>query len=337
MDSDLLGKTILITGGTGSLGRKLTKRILEQDPKKLIIFSRDEFKQSEMAREYPEPRYFLGDVRDEKRLIQALHGVDYVIHAAALKQVPALEYNPEEAVKTNVIGTQNLIDVALDEEVDKFITVSTDKSVNPESVMGATKLLAERLTISANYYKGKRKTAFSCVRFGNVLGTRGSVVPLFKEQLKNDKRITITDPDMTRFIMSPNQAVKLMLRVAKVSLGGEIFILKMPALKVYDLASVLIEQYASEMGFDSGEVSIQVIGKRPGEKLHEELMTANEILNAYENDDYYVVLPKDYVLSEMKCDGYEEFQLTNLMNYSSNNVELLDKNEIIVLMKELNT
>jgi len=338
MDDFYEDKILLIAGGVGSIGRELIINSLKLNPRSIRVLDNNETGLFELDQELNSNklRFFIGDIRDKNRLKRAIEGADVVFNAAALKHVPLCEYNPFEAVKTNVIGTQNLIDVAMDEEIDKFITISTDKSVNPHSVMGATKLLAERLTISANYYKGERKTAFSCVRFGNVLGTRGSVVPLFHDQLKNEKRITVTDPDMTRFIMSVSQAVKLVLRVARISVGGEIFILKMPALKVYDLAEALISQHSKKMGIDANEVSIHIIGKRPGEKLHEELMTIDESCNAYENDEYYVVLPKDYVLDDVQQDVYGNVKLAHEINYSSNIVNQLNKDEISALIKELN-
>jgi len=257
-----------------------------------------------------------------------------VFNAAALKHVPICEYNPFEAVKTNVVGTQNLIEVAVDEEVDKFITISTDKSVNPVSVMGATKLLAERLTISANYYKGKRRSTFFCVRFGNVLGSRGSVIPLFVDQIKNLKEITITHPEMTRYIMGNSQAVDMILEVTRLATGGEIFILKMPALKVYDLAEVMIEEYSKKFGYNPQEIKINIIGKRPGEKLFEELITESEIPHSYENEDLYVVCHQGEggpTLSIVEKMGLKPIKHSEL---SSKEKQLLKKNEIRLLLKE---
>jgi len=260
MDKNLLGKTVLITGGTGSLGKSLTKRILECKPKKLIIFSRDEFKQSEMAKDFPECRYFLGDVRDVERLKQAMDGVEYVIHAAALKQVPALEYNPEEAIKTNVQGSMNVIAACNSNNVEKCVFISTDKAVNPVNLYGATKLCAEKLFVAANAYN---KTEFVCVRYGNVMGSRGSVIPLFKKLRDNGiKKVPITSPDMTRFWLTLGEAVDLVMLGLTVAVGGKILIPRAPAMKITDVASAIIP-----------DCEFDIIGIRPGEKLHESLIS----------------------------------------------------------------
>jgi FlaA1/EpsC-like NDP-sugar epimerase len=261
--------------------------------------------------------------------------VDIVFHAAALKHVPLCEFNPIDAVKTNVIGTQNVLDAALDEEVDRIIFISTDKAVNPTNVMGATKLLAERLTISANYYKGSRKTKLSCVRFGNVLGSRGSVVPLFKKQILKGEPITITDPDMTRFIMDIPKAIKLILKAAEIARGGEIFILKMPVIQISDLADAMVEELSESSCRDLKEFKI-TIGRRAGEKLYEELMTEFEAVNAYENDEMIIVLPSGWrngwPLGEMP----EGFEKAEPRVYSSKDAKLLSKEDIRSMLKELN-
>jgi len=259
MGENLLGKTILITGGTGSLGRKLTERILKCEPKKLIVFSRDEFKQWEMAKDLPEPRYFLGNVRDAERLNQALAGVDYVIHAAALKQVPALEYNPEEAIKTNVQGSMNVISACIANEVKKCVFISTDKAVNPINLYGATKLCAEKLFIAANAYN---RTRFVCVRYGNVIGSRGSVIPLFQKlRATGIKKVPITSPDMTRFWLTLDEAVNLVMLGLEVA-GGWILVPRAPAMKITDIARALIP-----------DCEFDIIGVRPGEKIHESLVS----------------------------------------------------------------
>lgn len=262
MEEVLTGKTVLITGGTGSLGRKLTERILECQPKKLIIFSRDEFKQSEMARAFPEPRYFLGDVRDVGRLNQALAGVDYVIHAAALKQVPALEYNPEEAIKTNIQGSMNVISACNANDVRKCVFVSTDKAVNPVNLYGATKLCAEKLFIAANAYN---KTEFVCVRYGNVIGSRGSVIPLFEKLRESGiKKVPITSPDMTRFWLTLDEAANLVMLGLNISTGGWTLIPRAPAMKITDVARAIIP-----------DCEFEIIGVRPGEKIHESLVSGD--------------------------------------------------------------
>lgn len=275
--------TILVTGGTGSFGKKFSQIVLEKyQPKKLIIYSRDELKQHEMrvnGYNHPNLRYFIGDVRDKERLYRAMRGVDVVVHAAALKQVPACEYNPLEAVKTNVEGASNIIDAALDTGVKKVVALSTDKAVNPVNLYGATKLVAEKLFVQANSYSGHNGTRFCCVRYGNVVGSRGSVIPLFKEQRKNG-RITLTDERMTRFWITLEQGVQLVVRAIETMLGGEVFIPKIPSMRITDLADVIAPGCQRES-----------IGIRPGEKLHEILVSAEESFNTLEFEDMYIVQP----------------------------------------------
>jgi FlaA1/EpsC-like NDP-sugar epimerase len=255
-------KTILITGGVGSIGSEIVRSILVYNPEAVRVLDSNETGLFDLEQELQSEkiRPFVGDVKDKERLRRAIEDVDIVFHAAALKHVPLCEYNPFEAAKTNVLGTQNLIDVAMDEEVGKLITISTDKAVNPVNVMGATKLLAERLTVSANFYKGERKTAFSCVRFGNVLDTRGSVIPLFRKQIQNGGPLTVTDLNMTRFMMSIPKAVELVLKASEMAEGGEIFILKMLALRIGDLAEAMIQELAPEYGYASNKIEIKNIG-----------------------------------------------------------------------------
>ncbi|MCL6450615.1 MAG: polysaccharide biosynthesis protein [Acetobacteraceae bacterium] len=288
------GKKILVTGGTGSVGSEVVRQLLALGPEVVRVYSRDETKQFELEQELgprPDVRYLIGDVRDLSRLRRAVEGIDLVFHAAALKHVPACEYNPFEAVKTNVLGVQNLIEAALDEEVERVVAISTDKVANPTNTMGATKLLAERLMAAANHCKGRRRTVFTCVRFGNVLGSRGSVVPLFHRQIARGGPVTVTHQDMTRFMMSVGQAVKLVLEAGQLGRGGEVFILKMPVLRLWDLAAVMVEALAPRWGWDSAGVEITRVGLRPGEKLHEELMTEEEASRALEMDDMFVILP----------------------------------------------
>ena len=258
----LKDKTILITGGTGSFGKKATAVILQKyKPKKIIIFSRDELKQFEMSQIYPMSdypmRYFIGDVRDKERLYRAFQGVDYVIHAAALKQVPAAEYNPFEAVKTNIIGAQNVINVAIDQRVKQVIALSTDKAANPINLYGATKLCADKLFIAGNAYVGRDHTIFSVVRYGNVVGSRGSVIPFFEEHRKNGS-LPITDPRMTRFWITLEQGVEFVLLCLEHMCGGELFVPKIPSMNIMDLARAI-----------APECETRVVGIRPGEKLHE--------------------------------------------------------------------
>ena len=331
-------KTILITGGVGSIGNEIVRSILEYNPEAVRVLDNNEtgLFDLEQSLQSDKLRLFVGDVNDKERLKMAIGDVDIVFHAAALKHVPLCEYNPFEAVKTNVSGTQNLINVAMEEEVEKFITISTDKAVNPVNVMGATKLLAERLTVSANFYKGKRETAFSCVRFGNVLDTRGSVIPLFRKQIQNGGPLTVTDPHMTRFMMSIPKAVRLVLKAAEIADGGEIFIFKMPALRIGDLAEAMVEKLAPEYGYTPNEIKIKNIGKRPGEKLYEELMTEEEAMNAYENEEMFVVVPSQTFGTRGKLlyELPDNFKKSREREYSSKNAKLLTKEEVQAIIKK---
>lgn len=278
----LTGKTILVTGGTGSFGQKFVSRVLKEKINKVIVFSRDELKQFEMAKEIVDDRirFFLGDVRDRDRLYRAFEEVDIVIHAAALKQVGSCEYNPFEAVKTNVHGAQNIIEAALDRNVKRVIALSTDKAVSPINLYGATKLVSDKLFVSANSYAGKKDIRFAVVRYGNVVGSRGSVVPFFKK-LKNTGKITITDQRMTRFWITLEQGVQFVLDNIVRMKGGEIFIPKIPSIKITDLAKAIAPQ-----------CKIEFIGIRPGEKLHEAMITEDDARNTLEYDDYFVIQPE---------------------------------------------
>ena len=323
-------KNILVTGGTGSIGSEIVRKVLQYEPKVVRIFSNDEnglFNLEQKLREYKNVRYLAGDIRDKERLARAAEGIDFIFHAAALKHVPLCEYNPFEAVKTNVLGTQNLIEVAMEEEVDKLITISTDKAANPINVMGATKLLGERLTVSANFYKGAKKTAFSCVRFGNVLASRGSVVPLFREQIKNGGPVTLTDPNMVRFIMNLSKAVNLVVQASEMAKGGEIFILKMSALRISDLAEVIIEQLAPTYGYDPKKIKIEITGKRVGEKLREELITEEEAESAYEMGDMVVLTPGI-------PDERQSAKGVGVKKHSIENISLLTKDQIRQMLSE---
>ena len=276
-------QTILVTGGTGSFGKKFVEIMLDEfHPKKLIIYSRDELKQHEMrvnGFDHPSLRYFIGDVRDQSRLLRALHGVDIVVHAAALKQVPACEYNPLEAVKTNINGATNVIDAAIDAGVKKVLALSTDKAVNPVNLYGATKLVAEKLFVQANAYSGQAGARFACVRYGNVVGSRGSVIPLFKQQ-RETGRITLTDERMTRFWITLEQGVRFVIRSIELMQGGEVFVPKIPSTRMTDLVDVA-----------APGCQVDVIGIRPGEKLHEVLVSRDEARQALEFDDMYLIQP----------------------------------------------
>lgn len=278
------GKTFLITGGTGSFGKKFCKILLtEYNPKKVIVYSRDELKQFEMQQEFSQfskkMRYFIGDVRDKNRLLRAFHGVDYVVHAAALKQVPAMEYNPSEAIKTNIIGAMNIIDAALDSKVKKVIALSTDKACNPINLYGATKLCSDKLFVAANSYSGDDGTIFSVVRYGNVVGSRGSVIPFFRQK-RNEGVLPITHPDMTRFWITLEQGVKFVIKNINRMKGGEIFVPKIPSMNIMDLARAI-----------APECKTKIVGIRPGEKLHEVMITEDDARNTIELDDCYVICP----------------------------------------------
>jgi len=287
-------KVILITGGTGSFGKKATEIILKRyRPKKLIIFSRDELKQFEMAQvfsetEYPCMRYFIGDVRDKERLYRAFQGVDYVIHAAALKQVPAAEYNPFEAVKTNILGAQNVINVAIDQRVRRVIALSTDKAANPINLYGATKLCADKLFIAGNCLVGHDHSIFSVVRYGNVLGSRGSVVPFFQEQRENGF-IPITDARMTRFWITLERGVEAVLWCLDRMCSGELFVPKIPSMNILDLAKAV-----------APECEIRIVGIRPGEKLHEVMIPNEEARRSIEFENFYIVQP-EFPFWERRC------------------------------------
>ena len=275
-------KNILITGGTGSFGKKYTEIILSKyKPNKIIIYSRDELKQYEMGQTYNDPcmRYFIGDVRDAKRLEEAMQDVDYVIHAAALKHVPVAEYNPMECIKTNIDGAQNVINAAIKNEVEKVIALSTDKASGPINLYGATKLASDKLFVAANNIVGKRKTRFAVVRYGNVVGSRGSVVPFFKKLIEDGAtELPITDADMTRFLITLEDGVNFVLNDFERMHGGEIFIPKIPSMKMTELAKAL-----------APNLPHKIIGIRPGEKMHEVMITAND--NVVEYDDHYVITP----------------------------------------------
>lgn len=284
----LNNKTILITGGTGSFGKKCLQMIFQRyNPKKVIIYSRDEFKQYNMKVEFSNKvdidrvRFFIGDVRDKERLMRAFHGVDYVIHAAAMKQVPTCEYNPMEAIKTNIHGAQNVIDAALDRGVKKVVALSTDKAVNPINLYGGTKLVSDKLFIAANAYTGLNNTVFSVVRYGNVAGSRGSIIPLFRTLIENgETELPITDYRMTRFWITLEQGVELVFKALEEAKGGETYISKIPSFKITDLAKAMLPHG-----------SMKEIGIREGEKLHEVMVTRDDSRTTYEYDKHYIIYP----------------------------------------------
>lgn len=328
-------KTILLTGGTGSFGKAFTKYVLNNyDPKKIIIYSRDEFKQFNMQndfrKEFPDKfnklRFFIGDVRDKERLTRAMEGVDYVIHAAALKQVPACEYNPQEAIKTNIHGAQNVIDAALDSGVKKVVALSTDKAVNPVNLYGGTKLVSDKLFIAANAYAGSKDISFSIVRYGNVAGSRGSVIPFFKDIIdKGGKELPITDYRMTRFWISLDEGVQLVIKALEEAKGGETFISKIPSFKITDLAEAMLPGCAKPE-----------VGIREGEKLHEIMVTVEDSMTCYEYDKHYIIYPQ-MVWQERKQQIPTGKKVSDGFSYTSgNNTEWLSVEQIRELLKGMN-
>ncbi|MCD6579940.1 UDP-N-acetylglucosamine 4,6-dehydratase (inverting) [bacterium] len=325
----LNNKTILITGGTGSFGKNFTEYVLNNyNLKKVIIFSRDEFKQFKMAEKFPDGkypiRYFLGDIRDKARLYRAFEGVDYVVHAAALKQVPALEYNPFEAVKTNILGAQNIVEAALDRGVKKVIALSTDKAVNPVNLYGATKMTMEKIIIAANSYVGFKDIHFSCVRYGNVVGSRGSVIPFFmKFSQKGVKKLPVTDERMTRFWITLDESVKLVINALKNAKGGEVFVPKIPSMKITDLVKVF-----------QPDGEYEIVGIRPGEKIHETLIHEDEGKNAYDLGQYYVIVNENKLITN-NDNNYQKHVPPNFIYRSNTNEKWLTVEELKKMVKQL--
>ena len=322
----LNGKSVLITGGTGSFGRSLVQQILKQySPKRLIIFSRDEYKQYRMQQTFSEAqyqclRYFIGDVRDKNRVYRALEGVDYVVHAAALKHVPTAEYNPFETIQTNIIGTQNVIEAAIDRQVKSIVVLSTDKSVNPINLYGATKLCVEKIAVAANSYSGG-KTKCSVVRYGNVVGSRGSVIPLF-QSLRHTGELPITDERMTRFWITLEKATELTLFAFEHARGGEVFVPKIPTMRIGDLAQAICP-----------ECRQNIIGIRPGEKLHEMLISIDEARRTKDQGTFYVVEPEFVYWAYQPWHGKavpEDFAYT-----SDNQEQVLEVEELICMLHEV--
>ncbi len=327
----LNGKSILITGGTGSFGKAFAKTLLEKFPdiKRLVIFSRDELKQFEMAQsftsdQFPAIRYFIGDVRDADRLHRAMEGIDVVIHAAALKQVPSAEYNPFECIKTNVLGAQNVIEACLDNGVKHVVALSTDKAAAPINLYGATKLCSDKLFTAANNIKGARDIRFSVVRYGNVMGSRGSVIPFFLER-KESGMIPITDPNMTRFNISLQEGVDMVIWALENAKGGEIFVPKIPSYQIMDLAAAI-----------APECEHRIVGIRPGEKVHEEMITASDSLNTVDLGRYFAILPvsANYSIEEY-CKDFGAAPVENGFAYNSgSNSDLLTVEDIRRLIAE---
>ncbi len=325
------GKSVLVTGGTGSFGKAFIHALLtEHSPERVIVFSRDELKQFEMSRDPrfqdPRIRFFIGDVRDKDRLMRAFDGVDIVIHAAALKQVPACEYNPFEAIKTNVLGAQNIIDVAIERRVERVVALSTDKACNPVNLYGATKLCSDKLFVAGNAYAGDKKTRFSVVRYGNVVGSRGSVIPLFLK-LKETGHLPVTHVDMTRFWITLPQGVDFVIRSLERMHGGEVFVPKIPSMRMLDLAKAI-----------GPECEIDVIGIRPGEKLHEVMISEDDARNTLEFDDYFVIQPEFtwWARHNQKLTNTGGTPVVDSFRYSSEiNPAWLSPSELTIILQEM--
>ncbi len=325
-------KKILIIGGTGTIGQSLLNHILSQSPAVVRVFSRDEHKQFELQQKlygHTNIRFLIGDVRDYDRVKRAMKDIDYVFHLAAMKHVPACEYNPFEAVQTNIIGTQNVIRASLECEVEKTIFTSTDKAIAPTNTYGASKLMAERLITAAQYHAGTSRTVFAAVRFGNVMGSRGSVIPLFKWQIREHRRITVTRRDMSRFMMTKEQATNLIIRALSLAQGGEVFVLKMPVIRLIDLAECVIEETAKQFGISKELIGIEETGLRPGEKMYEELMTEEESTYAFEFDDMFVV-PSPFLAVPV----YEGAKPARIGSYSSQHIPPISKESVRKLLLE---
>ena len=329
------GRRILVTGGSGTIGARLVDHLLARGADVVRIFGRDEtkqFYQHQRYRDRNDVRFLIGDIRDRDRLVRAAEGIDVVFHCAALKHVESGEYNPFEATLTNVTGTQNVIDACLVNDVGTMILTSSDKAANPTSVMGASKLLAEKLVTAATNYRGTHATIFASVRFGNVLGSRGSAVELFAAQVAAGGPVTVTDPAMTRFVMSTDRAVDLALEAARIARGGEVFVFKMPAARLADLVSASIAVFAPRHGRRPDEIETVRIPVRPGEKTYEELMTEDESLRAFDTGTMYAVLPSIETRSYVDA-GYEHMTAAPIGGYRSDGVEPMDGAEVEALLR----
>lgn len=319
----LEGKNVLITGGTGSFGNQITSRLIELEPNKIVIFSRDEKKQYDMQNKFKNDllEFIIGDVRDYERVYEAMKKIDVVYHAAALKQVPNCEFHPMEAVKTNILGAENIRKAAIENDVEVVVAISTDKAVKPVNTMGMTKAIQERVMLNPNNSKNKRwVTKFICVRYGNVVGSRGSVIPFFKKRIEENKFLPVTNYEMTRFLLTLSQAIDLVFKATVEGNSGEFFVKKMPACKIIDLANIMAKKLT-----DKEEYPIKEVGIRPGEKIHEVLVSEEEMYRAVETETHYIIYPHGKL---------EKAQLLiNLREYSSNNTEILDERGIVSLLE----
>ncbi|MCU4974976.1 polysaccharide biosynthesis protein [Halobacteria archaeon AArc-m2/3/4] len=328
------GKNILLTGGAGSVGRALVPKILEQDPAVLRVLDNNEPGLAKVRSSIDDDRcrYLAGDVRDKDRLARAMEDIDIVIHTAAMKHVDVCEYNPFEAVKTNALGLQNVVDTAIDTNVQRVVFTSSDKAVNPANTMGTTKLLGEKLITAGNNHRGDRDLRFASVRFGNIINSSQSVIPIFTEQIRQGGPVTLTDERMTRFFLTYDDVFDLVSQAVTKMQGGEVFVYKMPAIRIEDLAEAMIETFAPEFGYDPSEIDVDVIGPRPGETFHEEIMTEREARRAYENDSMYAIQPEmDQFQADQNAAGFTE---SSDIVLSSENAAKLSKAEIVALLNE---
>lgn len=334
----LTGKTILITGASGTIGSNLLRHVLDFKPKVVRALDHHEhglFETQQEIGDLQNVRWLVGDIRDRQRIKRAMEGVDIVLHTAALKHVFLGEYNPFEIVQTNLLGLQNVIQAALENRVERMIFTSSDKAVNPTNAMGASKLMGERLVAAAQEAAGSAGTIFASVRFGNVVGSNGSVVPIFERQISGGKTLTLTDKRMSRFVMGMNQAVRLVLHAAEIAVGGELFVLRMPALKISDLADVMIEHLAPKYGHKPEAIKIKEIGARQGEKIYEELLIDNELPNAFEDDELVVCLGTDSHSIPMEKRTYLKKMRPCAAGYNSDLAQMMTRTEIAEFLREL--
>ncbi|KAB7519455.1 SDR family NAD(P)-dependent oxidoreductase [Halosegnis rubeus] len=326
---------VMVTGGAGSVGQMLVKRLLDADANIVRILDNNEPNLSELRSQLDDDRcrFLAGDVREKERLDRAMQGIDYVIHAAAMKHVDISEYNPFEAIKTNVMGLQNVVDAAIDSSVERLVFTSSDKAVNPANTMGTTKLLGEKLVTAGNKYAGRSDLRLASVRFGNVIGSSQSVVPLFRRQIVKGGPVTLTDDRMTRFFLTTNEMANLVLGALRHTKGGEVFLHDMAAMRITDLAKVMIEELAPAYGHDSDEINVEIVGRRIGETLHEEVVTEREALRTLEKDSLYAVPPETAEGNGyLKYDGIEGFEPTAEFVRSSADANYLDRSEITALL-----
>lgn len=329
-------QNVLLTGGGGSVGRSLIPRILDQDPAVLRIFDNNEPSLAAIKGDVDDDRcrYLSGDIRDKERLTRAMDNIDVVIHTAAMKHVDVCEYNPFEAVKTNVLGLQNVVDTAVDSTAERMVVTSSDKAAHPANTMGTTKLLGEKLTTAGNKYSGGRDIKLSSVRFGNVINSSQSVIPLFREQIQNGGPVTITDERMTRFFLTYDDVFDLISQALTKTTSGEVFVYKMPAIRIETLAKAMIEALAPEYGYSPSDIGTEIIGPRPGETFHEKIMTERESQRSYENGSLYAITPEmsEYLTADIG--DVEGFEQADGIVRSSENAEKLSKEEVISLLVE---